>query len=47
MGKPVITSPLTRKLKRAKYRAHYKNNPAWKALSAINRKNYKRKLITK
>ena len=35
MGKPVITSPLIRKLKRAKYRAHRKNNPAWKALSAI------------
>ena len=35
MGKPVITSPLIRKLKRAKYRAHCKNNPAWKALSAI------------
>ena len=31
MGKP----PLIRKLKRAKYRAHRKNNPAWKALSAI------------
>ena len=35
MGKPVITFPLIRKLKRAKYRAHRKNNPVWKALSAI------------
>ena len=35
IGKPVITSPLIRKLQRAKKRAHGKKNPAWKAIAKI------------
>ena len=35
IGKPTLTSPLIRKLSRAKQRAHQKQNPAWKALSKI------------
>ena len=35
LGKPVLTSPLIRKLQRAKKRAHQRKNPAWKSLSRI------------
>ena len=31
-NKPVVTTPLIRKLRRAKLRAHQKKNPAWKFL---------------
>lgn len=34
-GKPVITTPLIRKLSRAKKRAHSKNSPSWKAISKV------------
>ena len=34
-GKPVITTPLIRKLSRAKKRAHSKNSPSWKAISKL------------
>ena len=35
LGRPTLTSPLIRKLSRAKQRAHCKRNPAWKALSKM------------
>ena len=35
VGKPCITSPLIRKLSRAKQRAHNRNNPAWKFLAKL------------
>ena len=35
VDKPVITSPLIQKLKRAKQRAHKKGNPSWKFLSKL------------
>ena len=45
-GKPVLTTPLIRKLSRAKKRAHRKNKPTWKAISKLLSIKLKEQLAT-
>ena len=46
IGKPCLTSPLIRKLSRAKKRAHNKGNPSWKSLSSLL-KFHQKQLLSK
>ena len=45
-GKPCITSPIIRKLSRAKQRAHKNKNPSWKFLSKLLSAHQKSALLS-
>ena len=47
IGKPIITTPLLRKLKRAKQRAYKNNSPSWKFLSVLYSKELHKESVRK
>lgn len=47
ISKPTLTSPLIRKLSRAKKRAHQKRNPVWKAISKLLSQQLRKQMAVK